>query len=678
MKNEVVEVLEKVKENARSMEENILQTKADNIVANVTVMTTVINTLKKIVPSILYEQYSEFFEVLSGFCRQCENTDFLEKNREQLHSSFELFGECIEELQSEFLKRVKTCPCCGRMVIYKPLADYYKKMTEKYQVVKKGRSETLNDDEYSCSYCQASDRDRMIISFLKKAGLQDAQEGTRLLQIAPAGIISSWIKAYCPHIYYETTDLYMDQVSFHSDIMDMHMVSDETYDVIICSHVLEHVRDDEKALSELKRILKPDGKIVFLVPIDLNASGIDEEWGLSEAENWRRFGQGDRCRTYDKSGLMHRLEKQFHVHSLGKDYFGEDIFEQCALTDTSTLYILTKSGHVPLSLAEKIEIDKELCENGPLVSIVFPCYNHEQYVAEAIESVINQSYKNIEIIAGDDGSTDGTPDIMKRYSSHFAKEFYPEENTDFRLWEYMNGMVSGKYVAVAHSDDVWEKDKLALQVAYMESHPECGACFTWCRYKDVEGRELNDLIFIQPNRNSHEWMRFFWEFGNALCHPSVLIRRKFHDKRKRYAGRQLPDFFKWIDMVQMTSIYVVPKVLVHMSRHKESTSFPSSENVTRSAVEANCGWFKTICNMDESFFKAAFAPYMRNPKADTREAIKCEKFFLMLSSSSSLMRYNALCYFYEIFDDAKECLEDEYNYTIRDLAQDELRANGVQ
>ena len=128
MKNEVVEVLEKVKENARSMEENILQTKADNIVANVTVMTTVINTLKKIVPSILYEQYSEFFEVLSGFCRQCENTDFLEKNREQLHSSFELFGECIEELQSEFLKRVKTCPCCGRMVIYKPLADYYKKM----------------------------------------------------------------------------------------------------------------------------------------------------------------------------------------------------------------------------------------------------------------------------------------------------------------------------------------------------------------------------------------------------------------------------------------------------------------------------------------------------------------------------------------------------------------------
>ena len=39
---------------------------------------------------------------------------------------------------------------------------------------------------------------------------------------------------------------------------------------------------------------------------------------------------------------MHRLEKQFHVHSLGKDYFGEDIFEQCALTDTSTLYIFDK------------------------------------------------------------------------------------------------------------------------------------------------------------------------------------------------------------------------------------------------------------------------------------------------------------------------------------------------
>lgn len=341
---EVLEVMEKVQGYVRNLEEQIEQGQMENdsLAANVKGMATVIVTLKKIVPSVSYKKYSEFFEVLRGFCGQCENINFLEKNKGQLTSSFELFGECIEELKNEYLKRVKICPCCGRKVIYEPLPDYYKQMEEKYQVVKKTRPETLNREEYTCPHCYASDRDRLIVSFLKKEGLPEAG-GMKLLQIAPAGIISAWIEAYCPHIDYQTTDLYMDQVSFRSDIMDMHMVSDETYDVIICSHVLEHVRDDAKALSEMKRILKPDGKVVFLAPIDLDASGIDEEWGLSEAENWRRFGQGDHCRAYDKSGLMRRLENQFYVHSLDKNYFGEEVFRQCALTDTSTLYILTKS-----------------------------------------------------------------------------------------------------------------------------------------------------------------------------------------------------------------------------------------------------------------------------------------------------------------------------------------------
>lgn len=672
MKGEVIEVLEMVKEGARRMTELTAKDQMRAVTCDVTAMATVIENIKEIVPPVLYELYDEFFTVLSGFCRQCDNIDFLETNKEQLRSSFELFGECIEELKSEYLKKVKTCPCCYGKVIYEPLPDYYREMEEKYLVVNKTRPETLNAEEYMCPYCQASDRDRLIISFLKKAGLPEACEGMRLLQIAPAGIISAWIEANCPHIVYETTDLYMEHVTFRSDIMDLNMVLDETYDVIICSHVLEHVRDDEKALRELKRILRPDGKIVFLVPINLNASRIDEEWGLSEAENWRRFGQGDYCRTYDKNGLIHRLQKQFYVHSLDKDYFGEEIFEQCALTDTSTLYILTKSEQVSLDLSEHIEIDETLCGNGPLVSVVFPCYNHERYVADAIESIINQSYKNIEILAGDDGSTDDSPNIMKKYSSYFAKELYPEKNTNDKLWEELNGMVSGKYVAIAHSDDVWERNKLALQVAYMENHPEYVACFTWCKYRDDEGNELQDYTFIQPNRSRYEWIRFFWENGNALCHPSVLMRREIHDRKKRHAGKQLPDFFTWIEIVQMGSIHIMPKVLVHMGRHEHCISFPTHKNKFRTEIESNCGWYEVIRNMDIQLFKAVFSPYMRNPEADTREAIQCEKYFLMLGSPHPMMRYNAVCYYFEIYNDVRECFDVEYHYTLNDLAQDEL------
>lgn len=87
-----------------------------------------------------------------------------------------------------------------------------------------------------------------------------------------------------------------EQVAFHSGIMDMHRIPDETYDVIICSHVPEHVRDDRKVLGEWKRVLKPEGKAIFFVPADFNATCIDEER--------KPFAQADYCRSCDKNGLV--------------------------------------------------------------------------------------------------------------------------------------------------------------------------------------------------------------------------------------------------------------------------------------------------------------------------------------------------------------------------------------
>lgn len=679
MKNEVLEVLGRIKKIAEILSGGLVNGQTREAAAQMDDMASAIEAVKTVIPVAVYEQYRDFFEVFTGSCRRCGNIEFLKANKGELLSSFELFKECMEDLKSNYISRVKICPCCGNEVIYDPLSEYYSAMARKYQTeqaVEESRLETLNKQEYSCPQCGGSDRDRLIISFLKKEGLDEAREGMKVLQIAPAVAITLWIQRHCPHIAYETTDLYMDNVSFQSDIMNMDMIRDDTYDVIICSHVLEHVKDDRKALSELRRILKPDGKVVFLVPIELSAADIDEEWGLSEAENWRRFGQGDHCRLYSKEGVIHRLEEQFYVHSLGKEYFGEEVFRQCALTDTSTLYVLTKSKEIPLCMAEELEIDEALCYDGPLVSVVLPCYNHEEYVAEAIESIRDQTYKNIEILAGDDGSADGTASVMKRYSSYLKKEIYFENNVGMKLWKLLWQSAKGKYIAVAHSDDVWVKDKIAAQVTYMEAHPECGICFTWCKYKDIEGKELDDFIFIQPNRSSHEWMRFFWENGNALCHPSMMIRREVHEARMWHAGRQLPDFFSWIEAVQMTSIHVIPKVLVHMRRTQQCMSFPTKEVEIRSTIEDGCGWLWGIRNMDDEFFKKAFAPYMRNPEADTKEEIQCEKYFLMLEHAKNpFISYDAMCYYFDIYHDAGQVMEEEYHYTTNDFARDVIEKN---
>ena len=209
----------------------------------------IISKLENIVSPVVYSDYKEFFSKFSDFCNKDMDEKAINENREVLDSSIQLFAECLDDI----VKKYKNNKC-----------------------------------EYSCPLCGSSDRDRMIIQYLKNIGIDESKEETKVLHIAPSIAIDNWIRINCPHISYETTDLFMDGVTFKSDVQDMNMISDEYYDVIICSHVLEHVEDDNKALSEFKRILKKDGQLIFLVPIDLSSDVIDEEFGLCEEENWRR------------------------------------------------------------------------------------------------------------------------------------------------------------------------------------------------------------------------------------------------------------------------------------------------------------------------------------------------------------------------------------------------------
>ena len=93
----------------------------------------------------------------------------------------------------------------------------------------------------------------MIIGYMQKSGILQTAE--KVLQIAPAKMIDVYIQQQLESDKYDTADLFMEGVTYQSDIQNMLEISDETYDLWICSHVLEHVADDRKALRELNRIL---------------------------------------------------------------------------------------------------------------------------------------------------------------------------------------------------------------------------------------------------------------------------------------------------------------------------------------------------------------------------------------------------------------------------------------
>lgn len=634
-----------------------------------------IGGLEKLMPPEEHEPFSEFLGKLSQGLLLCGMPGYVESNGDILRESLELFSECMGELKREYRSKGKKCACCGQEVAYLPLSDYYTQMEEKYKV-QTARPETCNRKEYSCPVCGAADRDRLIVSFLKKAGLREAAEGTRVLQVAPADAVNRWLVNYCPQLSYETTDLFMEGVTFQADIQDLSSVEDETYDLIICSHVLEHVRDDRRALRELCRILKADGLLVFLVPVNLDASEVDEEWGLSEEENWKRFGQGDHCRRYGKAGLMQRLEETgMKVHSLGRDYFGDEIFDTQGLSETSVLYVLAKSEETPFDKRDRKELPDMPPEDCPLVSVIMCVYNHEKYVAQAIESVLGQTYPNIEFIVADDGSEDSTPDIMRKYSKHFTKEYYFKENGVNR-GGFLRLQTSGKYIAMMNSDDIWEKDKIALQVSYLEKNPSVKACFTWCSYTDEAMNEQPESIFYQRNRTKEEWLKLFWESGNCLCHPSILIEREAYIRLNDVgnACRQLPDFFMWVELVQYSEIYVMPRILVRMRRHTQNASAQNADNFVRYHVESASNWLPALRRMEDQVFLRTFCPQL--PAEETSHSqVQCEKYFLMRNSPNDFMQTSAVYYFVEIDNDpeVRECFEKIYHYYGRkDFAADIL------
>jgi ubiquinone/menaquinone biosynthesis C-methylase UbiE len=136
----------------------------------------------------------------------------------------------------------------------------------------------------------------------------------------------------------------MDGIDDRVDVTDMCTYADNQFDFFICSHVLEHVMDDRKALGELYRVLKPMGQGILMVPIVLGIEEIDEDPSITDdAERWRRFGQHDHVRLYSKHGFIDRVsEAGFRIHQHGWEYFGKEVFTRNGVASQSILYVVEK------------------------------------------------------------------------------------------------------------------------------------------------------------------------------------------------------------------------------------------------------------------------------------------------------------------------------------------------
>jgi len=237
---------------------------------------------------------------------------------------------------------MRTCPVCScRFPNFYPMdrahLEVFHRLNVHYSVED---FETLNVGQYSCPECLASDRDRLYALFAMHLLNNPPGKPLRILDIAPAVVLSRFLRSL-PNARYRSADLFSPLADDVVDIMDMHMYADESFDFIVCSHVLEHVPDDSKAMSELFRVLARGGSAILMVPILLTATETDEDPAEpSVDERWARFGQDDHVRMYTRHDFLSRLGMAgFQVNALGSTAFGDGVFKRHGITEQSVLYV---------------------------------------------------------------------------------------------------------------------------------------------------------------------------------------------------------------------------------------------------------------------------------------------------------------------------------------------------
>ena len=239
------------------------------------------------------------------------------------------------------------CPVCEERVPgFSPLPDFYfQELEEHGSDLRISDGETCNFKAYQCPHCGATDRDRLCALYLANRLPSSAaqQAAFCLLDIAPAAPLSRHIRGKY-RIRYRTADLFQKHVDDRVDITRMDCYADASFDAFICSHVLEHVNEDRKAMAELSHVLKPGGWGIAMVPISLTLQEIREDaTKTTPAERWKYFGQGDHVRLYSRDGFTQRLhEAGFVVHQFGEDYFTAASMNRCGLSASSVLYVVEK------------------------------------------------------------------------------------------------------------------------------------------------------------------------------------------------------------------------------------------------------------------------------------------------------------------------------------------------
>ena len=213
-------------------------------------------------------------------------------------------------------------------------------------------------------------------------------------------------------------------------------------------------------------------------------------------------------------------------------------------------------------------------DSFPKVCVIIPAYNRAKFIRETIDSVLNQTYKNIELIVVDDGSTDDTMKILQEYGDELIVLQHPEGINKGPSATINLGMrtSNSKYVAILDSDDLIAPQKIELQVEYLEQHQKVGLVYTNgeafenigdCLYRMFDSKHCE-------NNNPERFLLncYFSVPSNSLVRRTAFIKAGKFDETLRSAY----DHDMGLRLAEITRLAYIDKILWYYRKHSVSLS----------------------------------------------------------------------------------------------------------
>lgn len=232
--------------------------------------------------------------------------------------------------------------------------------------------------------------------------------------------------------------------------------------------------------------------------------------------------------------------------------------------------------------------------NLPLVSILIPCYNVEKYVEESLRSILNQTYKNIEIITIDDCSKDNTFDILQNLSKEDNRIKVVRNEENLKLIATLNKGISlcnGDYIARMDADDISLPSRIEEEVKFLEENKEYD--IVSCQFYAFPSEHPNKKS-LHHNPIHYDELQAYLLFKSGICHPAVMIRKRvFSELGLKFEKEYLhvEDYALWSKAVYLTKLANIDKPLLLYRVHQNQVSTLNEELQTQNKTKV----FKIHC-----------------------------------------------------------------------------------